>query len=313
MGSAFHVRCWAGAPGLAKHALHEGLDLLERLEADLSTFRPDSWISRINAAAGGETIAVPAHVHGLLQRCVELHHITQGAFDPTVGPLKDVYRFGKGRPASENAPGMEAPLPAPGQIREALALVDGSAIECLNGLRVRLPRAGMRIGLEAIGKGYAADRVVALWKELGVQGGVVNAAGDLAAFGRRPDGKAWTAVVPHPDAGPGHPMPELARFALLDRCLATSGDAEQHFHTSGRRWSHNLHPRTGLPLEGMRSVSVLSPSAELSDALATALGVLGPDVGLDLVAQMPQTGALMLDANGSMWSGGEWPSPEGET
>ncbi len=151
----------------------------------------------------------------------------------------------------------------------------------------------MRISFAAIGKGYAADSVKQKWLNLGVRSGYVNASGDLAAFGHTAQHTPWRIGIAHPD----QPDKVLLFIPIENAAIATSGDYEQHFFYHGKRYSHNLNPKTGLPLTGLKSVSIISPSAELSDALATATYVKGLQDGLTFVNQLPQTHCVIIDEN----------------
>ena len=130
---------------------------------------------------------------------------------------------------------------------------------------IHFRRNDMKISFAAIGKGYASDKVKKLWRAAGLKAGYINASGDLSTFGRKADGTRWKIGIADPD----NPKKILLYVPLENACVATSGDYEQYFNYRGKRYSHNLNPRTGRPLTGLKSVTIFSPSAELSDALAT--------------------------------------------
>lgn len=158
---------------------------------------------------------------------------------------------------------------------------------------VFLPFEGMCISFAAIGKGYAADCVRKLWLKEGVTSGVISASGDLTTIGRRADGSSWKIGIADPDD-----RTKMSFFLPVnDSSVATSGDYEQFFLYKGVRYSHNINPLTGFPLSGTKSVSIISPNAELSDALATAVYVMGVDAGLHLINQLPDTHCLITDDN----------------
>ncbi|MBS0001007.1 MAG: FAD:protein FMN transferase, partial [Cyclobacteriaceae bacterium] len=156
---------------------------------------------------------------------------------------------------------------------------------------VYLARKGMRISYTAIGKGFAADRVKKIWQEKGVRSGYINASGDLTAFGTKADGCPWKIGI----ANPENPGVILFYIPLNSASVATSGDYEQYFINDGKRYSHNIHPKTGLPLQGMHSVTVISPSAELSGTLATAVSVMGVENGLNFIDQLPDTHCIIIN------------------
>jgi thiamine biosynthesis lipoprotein len=148
----------------------------------------------------------------------------------------------------------------------------------------------MHIAFGAIGKGYAADIVKRKLVERGINGGVINASGDLTAFGRRPDGSLWKVGI----ADPNDPSRVIGWLSVDNSSVATSGNYEQYFERNGIRYSHNIDPRTGMPAKGVKSVTVMSSSAELSDALATAITIMGVEVGLHFIEQLPGTHCLIV-------------------
>lgn len=128
---------------------------------------------------------------------------------------------------------------------------------------------------------------------MGVQSGVINASGDLTVIGEKPGNKPWVAGIPEP----GDRQKMYCFVPLYDKAIATSGDAEQFFIKNGTRYSHTIDPKNGLPLSGIRSVSVVSNSGELCDALATAVYVMGTKVGLHFINQVPGACCLIIGEN----------------
>jgi thiamine biosynthesis lipoprotein len=155
----------------------------------------------------------------------------------------------------------------------------------------------MHIGFGAIGKGYAADRVKKLFCEKGVQSGVINASGDLTAWGMRADGQPWKTGIADPD--------DLSRIVLWlpvnGLSVATSGNYIQYFDHEGTRYSHNINPLTGYPVKGIKSVTIISPGAELSDALATAVTVMGVQEGIQFINQLPETHCIIIDDHNKVY------------
>lgn len=282
MGTAFELVVVGKNQGQAEEWLEQGNVEIRRIEALLTEFRESSITAELNAQAGANAVRVPDEVFALLERCQRISRLTQGAFDITVAPLKRLYQFKN----------QDFQMPSPEAIRECLAVVGFHYLHLDAGKKAALlTRAGMRVSFAAIGKGYAADRVQALWRAAGVPAGVVNASGDLSASGTRADGSAWRVGIAHPDDR----AQVLCHLPLLNAAAATSGDYEQFFMWKGRRYSHNVDPKTGLPLSGLKSVTVVAPSAELADALATAAYVMGPDTGLHFIDQLPRTHCVIID------------------
>jgi thiamine biosynthesis lipoprotein len=224
---------------------------------------------------------VSMETYQLLQRCIQISILTDGCFDITTGILKKLYNFRNG--AFE--------MPSQSKILECLNITGYRKIRLLNDNRVYLEQKGMHIGFGAIGKGYAAYKTMKLMQQKGVPGGVINASGDLCAWGTKHDGTHWNAGIANPDS----PDEILLLLQLNGLSIATSGNYEQYFELDGVRYAHNINPRTGRPVAGIKSVSIISPHAELSDGLATAVTVMGVQRGLRLINQLPHTHCIIID------------------
>jgi FAD:protein FMN transferase len=284
MGCAFELIVGGKDSVEANHLLDIGIQEIKRIEEKLSEFKEGSLLSQVNLSAGIKPVIVDKEVFSLLVRCQRIAKLTQGAFDISVGPLKKKYNFRN----------TDFLLPNQKEIESVLRLVGFDKIVLNEKNReVFLPYAGMHISFAAIGKGYAADCVKKLWIELGVTSGVISASGDLTTIGVRPNGSPWDVGIADPDR-----TTEMAfHIPLINFSVATSGDYEQFFIHKGTRYSHNINPITGMPVKGIKSVSIMSQSAELSDALATAVSVMGVEVGLHLINQLPQVHSIIIDDN----------------
>lgn len=281
MGSDFEFLLVAEDEAAGKSWLDDCVAEVQRLENLLTEFRPNSETSKINEAAGKEWTQVSTEVFNLLTRCKQISELTQGAFDITGVVLRNLYNF----------KGEYFTLPNPDSIQQTIKLVGYEHIEIRKPNQVKLAKTGMRIGFGAIGKGLAAESVKRIMQARGAKAGAINASGDLCVWGQRPDGLPWKIGIAKPD----NPEEMLCWLNLNNSSIATSGNYIQFFDHLGKRYSHNLDPKTGLPVTGTKSVSIISPSAELSDALATAVFVLGVDLGIDLLNQLPQTHGLVVD------------------
>jgi thiamine biosynthesis lipoprotein len=288
MGSAFSFVVTADNETRGRALLNDCIGEVRRIEAKLTEFNETSETSLINAHAGTKAVTVSAETYQLIQRCWNISALTGGAFDISAGGLRKLYQF-------RNGPGS---LPGKAAVRAALETCGFKKIRLESGNRVFLNTRGMRIGFGAIGKGYAADSVKKLMLEKGVKCGFINASGDLTAWGTRADGTAWKTGIAHPD----DPARIILWLSLNDLCIATSGNYEQYFEVEGKRYSHNIDPKTGYPTTGIKSVSVLSPAAELSDALATAVSVMGVKAGLHLINRLPRTHCIIIDDNNKIFS-----------
>ncbi len=281
MGSAFEFIVSAESERGGESLLQECVEEVSRIEDKLSEFKAGSETSRINALAGKQPLPVSEETYHLLQRCMHISTLTRGRFDISAGLLKKLYHFKNGH----------SDFPTEEKIQEALNKTGYKKIHLGINHEVFLELTGMHISFAAIGKGYAAEKVKALMIGKGVESGMVNASGDLTAWGLRPGGRPWKAGI----ANPAHSGEILWWLPLNGMSIATSGNYEQYFEYKGLRYSHNINPVTGLPVTGIRSASVVSPGAELSDALATAVTVMGIDEGIWLVDQLPQTHCIIVD------------------
>jgi len=267
MGTTWSVRLVL-PPGAALGRAHACVqDALDRVEAQMSTWLPESDICRLNRAPAGWH-AIPAEFFTVLRAAWELARDTDGAYDPTAGPLVDLWGFGP-RPRRGAAPGAAG-------IAAARARVDWRRLRFdPDANRVWQP-GGAELDLSSIAKGYGVDQAARALDALGASHYLVEVGGELRGRGRRPDGHPWRVAVELPDdAG------MAALLALDGLCVATSGDYRRYFDAGGARHSHTLDPRTGRPVRhALASVTVAHRACMQADALATALTVLGPDAGM---------------------------------
>jgi thiamine biosynthesis lipoprotein len=261
--------------------LDECVNEVKRIETLLTEFSETSFTARINKASGCESIAVDPEVYTLVQRCKDISKMTQGAFDITSGSLKKLYNF----------KGKDFNWPDEHVIMEKLNHVGFDKIDLSLPGKVYLTTPGMHISFGAIGKGYAADCVKKMLLKKGIVNGVINASGDLTAWGNRADGSPWKIGIADPDNTSG----VLAWLPVENGSVATSGDYEQFVMRDGIRYAHNIDPKTGRPVKGIRSVTIMSPSAELCDALATAVFVMGTDIGIHFIDQLPGVHGLIVN------------------
>lgn len=257
----------------------------DRLDALLSEWRPDTPISRLNAA-GGRPVPVPAEALALLQIALDLAAVTQGGFDPTFATLAGLWRF-DGTTPRPTAEQIAARLPAVGYRHLRLDAAAGTA---------QLTDPATRIGLGAIAKGYAVDRARALLAERGVRDFCLKVGGELYCAGEKAPGQPWVVGVRHPR----HADQILVGLAVRDAAFTTSGDYERYVDRGGVRDHHILDLRTGYPARGVQSVTVLARSPVEADALSTGVFVLGVTAGLALIEGMPGAEAVIVDAAGAV-------------
>lgn len=284
MGTLLEVTVWEEDEARAADALRRARAAVFRVDTLMSTYRPESELSAVNRRAGGDTATVvDPWTAEVLAASLAAAEETGGAFDPTVGPLVDVWGFHRERGG----------IP-PAAARDSATLLTGwRRVEWAPETRsVRLPDAGMRLDFGAVAKGYAVDRAVVALRGAGVRRAMVDLGGNLRFVGTAPGGGRWAVGLRHPRDPEG---PPLAVTLLEDgEAVATSGDYERFFVHDGVRYSHLLDPRSGRPVRGVAAVSVVAPTGVRSDLLSTALFVLGPEEGCRLLASIPGVGALWV-------------------
>lgn len=256
---------------------------IKRLEALLSRTAPGSDLDLVNRMAGKEAVVVSPDTLAVARLAVQYARLTEGAFDPTIAPLMDLWGF----------LGRQFQVPGSAELEGVLPLVDYSLVEIDSvGSTIYLPRAGMSLDFGGIAKGYIVDRGLELLSAAGIRSAFLNAGGDIGLLGSRPDGTPWRIGVRHPR--------EDDRFSavlpLSGGAVVTSGDYERFFEKGGVRYHHLLDPGTGQPARALSSVTVIAPSAVEADALSTAIFVLGPERGLLLVEQLPGVEAVLVTA-----------------
>lgn len=282
MGCSFELGVVSDDKVKAFRLLEEGVKEIQRIEDLLSEFKGDSIIAKINTRAYEIPVHLNPEVTELLKRCLQISKLSQGYFDISVGSLKKLYQF---RNSEFTMPSKKDIQIAKNQVGYNKIHLDADT-HC-----IRLKQENMHISMAAIGKGYAADSVKQIWKKHTLQGGYIDASGDLTAFGTDENGQPWKIGIANPD----NRDQNLFHIPLNNASVATSGDYEQHFMYKGVRYSHNINPKTGIPVTGIKSVSIFSPSAELSDAMATAVYAMGIDKGLSFLNQLPQTHGILVD------------------
>ena len=288
MGTELVIEVVGGEVERLDAAIAAAVAELERVEALMTDWHP-SELTRLNDSAGTGPHRVPTELARLIARGLEVARLSDGAFDPTYAGVGELWDFKRDPPRVPSAEELAAGLERVGHDRVAVDLSAGT---------VTMP-AGMRLGLGGIAKGYGVDRAIAVLMERGVEHALVNAGGDLKALGDRA-GERWEIAVRHPRDRER----VLAVLPVSNTCVVTSGDYERFFEREGRRYHHIIDPRTGLPSEGCMSATVVAPDAAAADALATALCVLDPERGLELVEGLGRVEALLVDRAGEVHASG---------
>jgi len=290
MGNNFTFTVVAASEPEGNRFIDQAISEVRRIERLLTTFNSESQTNRINENAGIQPVKVDAEVFNLIQRSLAISTITQGAFDISYGGIdKSLWNFDremKSLPSAETA-------------KKMVHLIDyrNIVLEAEN-QTVFLKKKGMRIGFGGIGKGYAAEQAKDILKASGVKSGIINASGDLTAWGNQPGGEPWTIGIAHPD----HPAAAFSYLNISDKAVATSGNYEKFVTVNGRKYSHTIDPKTGLPVTGIKSVTIIADNAELADAMATPVSVMGIEAGLFLIDQLPNLYCIIIDDNNKIFT-----------
>jgi thiamine biosynthesis lipoprotein len=283
MGNHFELSVAGEDESWAMERIDAGVREIQRIEKLLTTYDEDSETSFINYNAGLCPVPVSKETFGLIERSIRISAITQGAFDITYGSVdRRLWNFDT---TMQRLPDKETARRMVRLINYRNILLDPANTTVL------LKEKGMRIGFGGIGKGYAAERAKAVMREMGVTSGVVNASGDLTTWGYQPDGQPWTIGIVNPNSA-GHVFSWLN---VTNMALATSGNYEKYIVVDGKKYSHTINPRTGLPVTGIKSVTILCPNAEIADAMATPVMIMGIRAGLDMINQLRDIEAILVD------------------
>jgi len=283
MGNRFELGVVARDESWANKVMDAGAAEISRIEKLLTTFNEESETSLINRNAGIAPVTVSEETFGIIERSIRISNLTQGAFDISYGSVdKSLWNFDATMKS----------LPDKSRAKKMVRLINYRNI-ILNKEKttVFLKEKGMRIGFGGIGKGYAAERAKLLMMSMGAEGGIVNASGDLTTWGLQPNGNPWTIGVINPNmAGQIFSYMDVSNMAL-----ATSGNYEKYVMIGGKRYSHTIDPRTGLPVSGIKSVTIITANAEIADAMTTPVMIMGKEAGLDMINQVKGMEAILVD------------------
>ncbi len=285
MGTTFTIKI--DDPGNHARAAHAALDEIRRIDRLLSTYKDDSEISAVNRRASKEPVVVGADFRNVVAASRIYFGLGRGAFDPTVYPLMRLWRFTtrEGRiPTNEEQAKAKSLI----DLRKVLLDESTSAVSFL--------QDGMALDFGGIAKGYAVDRAVEVLKKQGVTRAIVDAGGNFYALGTPRGREHWQVGIRHPLR-----LDEVvARLPVSNKGVATSGNYERFFEIGGRKYCHIMDPRTGRPVEGMLSATVVADTAMAADALSTTVFVLGPEEGMRLIERLPGVeGMLIVQEAGS--------------
>ncbi len=290
MGNRFEFSVLADDERWANECIDAAIDEVKRIESLLTTFNEASQTNLINRFAGIMPVEVDPEVYNIIERSIRISKLTQGAFDITYGSVdKSLWNFDAGMTS----------LPDPVLAKQYVRLINyRNIILDKEHCTVFLKEKGMRIGFGGIGKGYAAERGKYILTSMGITSGIVNAAGDMTTWGYQQNGKPWTIGIADPNA-------KNDLFSYLDitnMAIATSGNYEKYIMINGKKYSHTINPKTGLPVTGIKSATIICANAEIADALATPVTVMGVKTGIDLINQMKGIACIIVDDNDKIYT-----------
>ncbi|NMH88407.1 FAD:protein FMN transferase [Flavivirga algicola] len=300
MGSRFDITVVAANQEKANNYIDIAITEITRIEKLISSWDPNSQTSLINKNAGIRAMKVDLELFQLIERAIHISKLTDGAFDISYASMDRIWKFD----------GSMTKIPSKTDIKNSVSKVGyQNIILDKDKQTIFLKYKGMKIGFGGIGKGYAADKAKSVLKTKGVVAGIINASGDLNAWGKQTNGDYWSVAIKNP-------LNKNKVFALLpiyENAVVTSGNYEKRVTLNGKTFSHIIDPRTGYPSSGLVSASVFASSAELADALATSIFVMGKDVGLDFINQLKAIDCILVDDEGKVYYSNNVKTEENKT
>jgi len=294
MGTEIKLTAWTADEAKAAKAFDAGFDEIRRIEVLMTDWErpgePESDLVRINKAAGKQAVKVSDDTLAVVEKALDMSRRSDGAFDITFAVMRGLWKFDDDLSKS---------VPPAAEIARRRKLIDWRQVEVNRKARtVKLRRAGMRIGLGGIAKGFAVDRCAAVLRQEGLTDYMVQAGGDLYVAGRKGTAN-WMVGVRDPR---GSADKVIAAMPIQDHAFSTAGDYERSFVLDGKRYHHIIDPKTGFPATASRSVTIFAPTALVADALDDAVFILGPEKGLALVESMTDCSAVIIDAANKVWT-----------
>ena len=290
MGNNFTISVVADEEAFALENITLAIAEIKRIEQLFTTYNDDSQTNLINQNAGVKPVCVDEEVFDLIERSIGISKITQGAFDISYGSIdKTLWNFDK----------TMTTLPSVDEAKKMVYLINyNNIILDKSNCSVFLKEKGMRIGFGGIGKGYAAEMAKNILIKNNVSSGIINASGDLTTWGTQPNGKQWTIGIANPDL----PASAFSYIEISNKAVATSGNYEKYIMIDGKKHSHTIDPKTGLPISGIKSVTIISSNAEFADAMATPIAIMGIKAGLFLIDQIPDLYCIIIDDNNKIYT-----------
>ena len=284
MGSDFEITIVEKNDSEANRLINIAIKEISRIESLISSWDKNSQTTLINYNSGIKPVKVDTELFNLISRSIKVSNLSQGAFDISYASLDKVWFFEK----------KMQKMPSDDQIANSVAKVGFENI-ILNEKEetVFLKLKGMKIGFGAIGKGYAADRAKEILIKNNVKSGIINASGDLTAWGQKPSGEDWMVAI----VNPLNKTKVFSWLPIKNKSIVTSGNYERFINFDGKSYSHIIDPRTGYPSQGILSVTIVTENAELADALATSVFVLGEEIGMNMINQLKGVDCIIINSD----------------
>ena len=262
---------------------------VKRVENLVSDWKPETQISHVNQNAGIQPVKVDDEVFQLVRRSIKISKLTDGAFDISYASMDKIWKFD----------GSMKEMPTAEAIKKSVEKVGFQKIILDEKEKtIFLRDKGMKLGLGGIAQSFIADNIRDLLKSKGCTSGIANVSGDIAAWGKQPDGKPWTIGI----INPMNKNKIFATFPLVDSSVETSGTYEKYVVFDGIQYSHIINPKTGYPAQGIVSVTVFAKQTEIADGLAKGVFLFGVEAGLNLVNQLKGIECIIVDSKGKIYS-----------
>jgi len=262
---------------------------VKRVENLVSDWKPETQISHVNQNAGIQPVKVDDEVFQLVKRSIKISKLTDGAFDISYASMDKIWKFD----------GSMKEMPTAEAIKKSVEKVGFQKIILDEKEKtIFLRDKGMKLGLGGIAQSLIADNIRDLLKSKGCTSGIANVSGDIAAWGKQPDGKPWTIGI----INPMNKNKIFATFPLVDSSVETSGTYEKYVVFDGIQYSHIINPKTGYPAQGIVSVTVFAKQTEIADGLAKGVFLFGVEAGLNLVNQLKGIECIIVDSKGKIYS-----------
>ncbi len=292
MGTVFETTIYAADKYVAEKTFNDVSQEINRLDYLMSNYKKESVLSGLNKNAPAGPVDCNKELANVIEQSLKYGNITDGAFDITIGPLMKKWGFFK---KQGRIPGKEELESALQSVSYKNIIIEEKAIKSLSKDPIAVKtiffkNPGTQIDLGGIGKGYAVDRAVSVLQQNGISSALINFAGNIYTFGTPPGRDSWVIGLQHPRKSEGL----LGTFEIKDKAVSTSGDYEKFFTIEGKRYSHIIDPRTGNPVKGIVSVTIVTDNATRADALSTGVFVLGLEKGMALIEKLPDVEGIIV-------------------